>query len=239
MNASRPLAVSLVTAALAAAFCGAVQAQVRITEVAPWSSSIAAVGADWFEVTNFGSTAVSLSGWKMDDNSYAFTSAVALNGASGWDLTLAPSESAIFIEGTSATATSFVTNWFSGSAPAGFKIGFYAGSGVGLSSAGDGVILFDVSSATQARVGFGASPSASPFATFDNAAGLDGSSVTLSTLSVVGVNGAFSVVHGATTEIGSPGVAPIPEPEVYAFALAGLALGGLARRRRARVASAT
>src|SRR5262249_19085463 len=33
-----------------------------ITEVAPWSSGTT-FGADWFEVTNFGATAVNITGW--------------------------------------------------------------------------------------------------------------------------------------------------------------------------------
>ena len=36
----------------------AATAQVRITEVAPWSSGNSAVEADWFELTNLGSNAV-------------------------------------------------------------------------------------------------------------------------------------------------------------------------------------
>ena len=58
----------------------------------------------------------------------------------------------------------------------------------------------------QASVAFGASPSASPFASFDNAAGLTG---TISVLSAAGVNGAFSVADTVSsttvTLVGSPG----------------------------------
>jgi hypothetical protein len=55
--------------------------------------------------------------------------------------------------------------------------------------------------------------------------------VTLSTLSVVGLNGAFVAAAGG--EIGSPGtVGVIPEPGTWALMLAGLAaVGGIARRR--------
>lgn len=223
----KPLNSLCAVALFAAVFAGSAQAQVRITEVAPWSSANSPVGADWFEVTNFGATTQSLAGWKMDDNSFLSSAAVALNGG----ISLAAGESAIFVEGTSVTATAFVTNWFGGTAPAGFKIGTYSGGGVGLSSTADGVILFDASNVQQARVSFGASPTVSPFATFDNSAGLD--VVTLSTLSSVGLNGAFQVV-GGVTEIGSPGVVTaVPEPGVYAMMLAGLMMaGGIARRRR-------
>jgi hypothetical protein len=162
----------------------------------------------------------------MDDSSFSSSVAVALNGG----ISLAAGESAIFVDGTSTTATAFVTNWFGGTAPAGFKIGTYTGSGVGLGTSGDGVILFNASDVEQARISFGTSPAASPFATFDNSAGLN--AVTLATLSSVGLNGAFQVV-GGVTEIGSPGVTAVPEPGVYAMMLAGLMMaGGIARRRR-------
>ena len=219
-----------VVAALAAAFAGSAQAQVRITEVAPWSSTaaISPVGVDWFEITNFGSSSVNLAGWKMDDNSFSSGLAVALNGVS----TLAAGQSAIFLESAGGAAISaFVTDWFNGTAPVGAQIGYYSGSGVGLSQSVDGVILFDSLNVQQAKVSFGASPTG-PYGTFDNSTGLD--NVTLSTLSVVGVHGAFQAPGNTigTVEIGSP--LAVPEPETYAMLLAGLALiGGIARRRKA------
>ena len=51
-----------------------------ITEVAPWSSGNSPLAADWFEVTNFGTSSVSLVGWTMDDNSNSFAVSVPLNG---------------------------------------------------------------------------------------------------------------------------------------------------------------
>lgn len=172
---------------------------IRITEIAPWSSGNSPVGADWFEITNMGTTAVDLTGWKMDDSSAAFGSAVALNGIT----TIAAGETVIFLESSSATiAASFLANWFGGYAPAGLQVGTYTGAGVGLSTGGDGVVLFDASGAVQAAVAFGSSPSAAPYATFDNAAGLNG--VVLSTLSSNGVAGAFTA-WTSLKEIGSPG----------------------------------
>lgn len=55
-------------------------AAVAITGVAPWSSGISPVSADWFELTNKGSSAVYVSGWRMDDSSLSFASARALRG---------------------------------------------------------------------------------------------------------------------------------------------------------------
>jgi len=172
--------------------------KVIISEVSPASSGNSTYEADWFEATNSGSAPVSVSGWKMDDNSNAFANAVALNGVTS----IAPGESVIFVEGDASTAAAFKTAWFGASVPAGLQVGYYSGSGVGLSTGGDAVNLFDGSGARVTGVAFG---SASATATFDNAAGIGGTTLplpTISTLSAVGTNGAFKDAGG---EIGSPG----------------------------------
>jgi uncharacterized protein YjiK/2',3'-cyclic-nucleotide 2'-phosphodiesterase (5'-nucleotidase family) len=170
-----------------------------ISEVAPWSSGNSPVGADWFEVTNGGTIAVDITGWKMDDGSASFGSAAALS-----DITsIAAGESVIFIESSDPAATSaaFVSTWFGANAPAGLQIGSYSGSGLGLSTGGDGVILFDESGTLKAKVTFGPSSTA-PYQSFNNAAGEDGGPIP--DLSEVGTNGAF-IAAGDTAEIGSPG----------------------------------
>ncbi|HOS45355.1 MAG TPA: lamin tail domain-containing protein, partial [Paludibacter sp.] len=45
-------------------------AQIRITEV--MSQSGTGGTEDWFELTNFGTTSVDITGWKMDDNSFDY-----------------------------------------------------------------------------------------------------------------------------------------------------------------------
>jgi hypothetical protein len=205
-------------------------AEVRITEVAPWSSGNSPVAADWFELTNTGATTVSIAGWKVDDNSNSFGAAVALRGISS----IAPGQSVIFVEGTangSGDATldaNFLQDWFGAHAPAGLAVGNYGGSGIGLSTSGDAVNIYDAGGALQARVSFGASDAVSPFQTFDNAAGAN--DVVLAALSTVGVHGAFLAASSAI-EIGSPGA--VPEPQTIALMLAGLGLvGAVARKRR-------
>ena len=171
-----------------------------ISEVAPWGSGNSLYAADWFEVTNTGAVAANIAGWKVDDNSNSAASAVALNGITS----ISAGESVIFME-TSAPSTTiplFASTWFGSSVPAGLKFGSYTGSGLGLGTGGDTVNLFDGAGVLQAKVVFGASPTVAPFATFDNAAGLD--NATISTLSVAGTNGAFLVSTG-TPAIGSPG----------------------------------
>lgn len=229
MNKLKTSLLAAAAGVLALTATGA-QAQVRITEVAPWGSSTSApvipYATDWFELTNFGSTAVNISGWKMDDNSNSFGTSVALTGITS----IAAGESVIFTE--NAAAASFLSTWFGSSAPAGLQIGTYTGSGVGLSQSGDAVNIYDASNVLQANVVFGASDSTSPYQTFDNAAGLN--NTTISQLSVASVNGAFAAANHAI-EIGSPGtIAAVPEPESYALALLALGLFGAMAHKRQR-----
>ncbi|WP_187830015.1 SdiA-regulated domain-containing protein [Siccirubricoccus phaeus] len=189
--------------------------RVFISEVAPWSSGDSPVGADWFEVTNGTGFDLDITGWKMDDSSGSPAAAVALNGIT----TIAAGESVIFLEtdDPEATIAAFIDTWFGGTAPAGLQIGTYSGSGVGLSTDGDAVHLYDASNALRASLTFGASPEAAPFGTFDNAAGLNAATVTQ--LAAAGTDGAFAA-PGDATAIGSPGaVAAAEEPTGPAFTL--------------------
>ena len=195
--------------------------QLIISEVAPWSSGSGgpASGAnslrvDWVEVTNIGTAAVNLTGWKLDDNSNSFGSAVPLFGITS----IAPGESVIFLEtadtnpATLATkSAAFKSLWFGANPPANLQIGGYSGAGVGLSTAADAVNLFNAAGAVQARVDFAASPAGPSFPTFDNAAGLN--NVVISNLAVVGVNGAFAAANDAN-EKGSPGTIGAPATPV-------------------------
>ena len=173
---------------------------ITITEVAPWSSGNGPVSADSFELTDNGSTAVNISGWRVDDSSATFAAALALTGVTS----IAPGESVIFLESaTPATATAlFRTVWFGTPPPSSLQVGTYSGSGIGLSTGGDAVNIYDGAGVIQASVTFGASPAGPSFPTFDNAARLN--NTTISQLSVVGVNGAF-VPPGDAAAIGSPG----------------------------------
>jgi len=172
----------------------------RVTEVAPWSSGNSPVGADWFEVTNVGARAANIAGWKVDDSSESPAAALALGGITS----IAPGESVIFIETANlpAARTAFLNNWFGANPPAALQIGNYSGSGIGLSTGGDAVNLYDSGNTRRVNVAFGTSPGSAPFATFDNKLGLN--VATLAALSVVGTNGAF-VAANSPTEIGSPG----------------------------------
>src|SRR5262245_48595658 len=164
MHAVRNTLLAASTALLAAAAVPSHSA-ILITEVAPWSSGNGPVGADWFELTNRGPAAVTITGWKMDDNSNSSGAAVALNGITS----IGAGESVIFLESSSPAtiAATFKNAWFGSNPPAGLQIGTYSGSGVGLSTDGDAVNIYNGSNVLQARVTFGASDTTAPFQTFD------------------------------------------------------------------------
>ena len=172
----------------------------RITEVAPWSSGNSAIAADWFELTNTGTTALDITGWKMNDSAASFGSAGPLNGITS----IAAGESVIFVDG-SAKPSVFNAHWFGSNVPSGFQIGYYGGPG--LSTGGDSVTIYDAGGTLRCRVDFGAStPAPGPYQTFDNTAGLNNALIT--TLSTLGANGAFTP-FATTNEVGSPGTATL------------------------------
>ena len=117
-----------------------------VSEVHPTGSSNPAYAADWFEMTNTGTTAANITGWKMDDNSNAFGSAVALRGVT----LIPPGKSAIFFEGradgsTDATIKADLLHRLvrHRDTAAGRAHRRVRRSGVGLGSGGDAVNLFD------------------------------------------------------------------------------------------------
>ncbi|MCX6840025.1 MAG: lamin tail domain-containing protein [Verrucomicrobia bacterium] len=184
----------------------------RITEVAAWGSGNGNYLADWFEVTNTGARAVDITGWKIDDSSESPAAALSLTGITS----IAPGESVIFLETATplTTLATFRSTWFSTTPPPALQVGSYTGTGAGLSTGGDAVVLYDGNNVRQAKVFFAGSPLATPFATFDNSVGAD--NVSLATLSVVGTNGAFVALTDAD-EIGSPGIRN--QPPVLASSL--------------------
>jgi hypothetical protein len=222
------------------ALASSASAAIIISEVDPSGSSSTSntYNADWFELTNTGLSAQDITGWKIDDNSHAFGSAVALRGVTS----IAPGQSVVFVEGSAdgtgdtTLDSNFESFWFGNSVPAGFTIGNYGGAGVGLSQTADEVNIYNAGGTEVVGVGFGVS---STGISFDNAAGLGNSTqpdTIIAIPSVVGIDGAFSsanVVAGQPNEIGSPGViAAVPEPT--SFALVCLGAGVIAVSRTAR-----
>jgi hypothetical protein len=239
-DVTRTMKKLILAGSLAILFAGSTQAAIIISEVDPSGSSATnnTYNADWFELTNTGATAQDITGWKMDDNSHAFASAVGLRGVTS----IAPGQSVVFVEGTAdgstdATIDSNFTNfWFGSNVPAGFTIGNYGGTSVGLSQTADEVNIYNSAGTEITGVGFGATALG---VTLDNSAGVGSSTQPdpiISTNSVAGVNGAFNsanFVGTAVAEIGSPGVAAVPEPASCALAMIGMAgMFFFARRNR-------
>lgn len=222
------LAQSALFAAVVAAAVVPAHAAIVITEVSPYASGNSPYAADWFELTNTGTSAVTISGWKMDDNSNSFGASVALNGISS----IGAGKSVVFFESNASGSNAagikaaFINAWFNGNAPVGFQIGNYGGSGVGLSTGGDAVNIFNGAGALQAKVTFGASSTGT---TFDNG-GAFLNNAALSQLSVAGQRGAFNAFSYG--DVGSPGA--VPEPETYALMLAGLVGVAVAAKRRSK-----
>ena len=107
--------------------------------------------------------------------------------------------------------------------PTALQVGTYSGSGVGLSTGGDAVNLFDAANVRQAKVTFGASPPVAPFGTFDNTALDDNTAITLQ--SAVGTNGAFAAANSAV-EVGSPGVVNVTITPSVTGGVGGSVTGG-------------
>jgi Lamin Tail Domain len=244
----------LVAGALVAAAHSA-SAAVIVSEVDPFGSNGSdGYSADWFELTNTGTSAVNIAGWTMVDNHAASNSttpyvagatisignvstskpAAALTLANG-STTLAAGQSAIFLEspnsGAASTAltSSFETAWFGTNTPANLLVGTYndaSAANFGLSQSGDMVNVFSGStgSATLEASVAFGNDAGSPIGTFENDMGLN--DTTLTTQSVAGVNGAF--VSASGLEIGSPGtVSAVPLPDSVVLLLSGLGAFGL------------
>jgi hypothetical protein len=169
---------------------------------------------------------VDITGWRIDDSSATFASAAALTGVTS----IAAGQSIVFFEGeadpglTAAIAANLASAWFGPAVPAGFTTGSYTGSGLGFSSNGDGVAIFNAGGILVTSVNFGPATAGT---SFDNAAGLTGA---IATLSQIGINGSFTSFTGG--EIGSPGtISAVPEPHSLAL-LAVIGMGVVTRHRR-------
>ena len=175
---------------------------------------------DWFEVTNYGSSDVDITGWRMDDSSFSFGASVALQGITS----IAAGQSVIFVEGNAAGVAGFTSFW---GGLSGVSVGYYSGPGVGFSSSGDGVVLYNASGTeTTARATFGAATTGSSFY-FDLAPNNVG---IVSTVGTIGTQLTFATT-GTPVNIGSLGTAiAIPAPGAVALLAAA---GTVSRRRRA------
>jgi len=220
----KSLSSLLITTTLVAISSSAL-ADLRITEVMSSSAGTPTATGDFFEVTNYGSSAISVTGWKMDDNTFAIGNAVALSGITS----IGAGESVIFIESAAGVAVnSFKTFW---GGLTGVQVGYYSGSGVSLGSGGDSVILFNAAAAEATRVSFPAATAGKTFYWgYNPITGVVDPSYN-GNVSVVGTIGAQVTVtsSGDTGSLGTAiGTAAVPAPGAVAL----LGLAGLVARRR-------
>lgn len=163
--------------------------------------------ADWFELTNLGTTDVDITGWKMDDNSFALATAYALNGVTS----IPAGKSVIFLESSSAVTdiATFKTFWGLND---NVLIGTYTGSQISLGSGGDGVIIFDATGTEVNRVSFGAATTGSTFYWVYKADFTVETNATISLEGTVsGVTASQITIKSANSlnNIGSPGTAVV------------------------------
>ncbi|MBK9137308.1 MAG: immunoglobulin domain-containing protein [Verrucomicrobia bacterium] len=156
---------------------------------------------DWWELTNLDDFAVNLRGYRFDDSSATLTAAFTVKD----DLFIEPGESVIWVE--TMTADAFRQWWGADHLPANLKIITYSGPGLGLSSAGDAINVWNAAAADDAdKVTSEVFSTATAGVSF----GYNPDSGIFGDLSVAGVFGAF--VAAELGDIGSPGWIRNPPP---------------------------
>ena len=111
-----------------------------VTEIMANSNDAdAAVNADWFEITNYGTTSINLGGFSWDDNTNVAGSSVfpAIN--------VAPGEAVVVWAGTAANEAAFRTRWIMHPSTQVVVSSQLTGAFQNLSSSADAVVLYDTS----------------------------------------------------------------------------------------------
>ena len=86
----------MITAVLTATSALTLEAQsLLITEVCSAGSGNGTYAADWFEVTNFSTSPIDITGWKVDDHSQSPAASVALVGVTS----IEAGQSVVFLRG--------------------------------------------------------------------------------------------------------------------------------------------
>ena len=126
------------------------RAQLVITEAMSHAATnlgpfVVPQNSDWWELSNFGNTAIDLTGYRWNDNGGGILGA---DSAPFVGLTIGAGESVIFVEsGNTATEAAF-REWWGAQLPASTQIRFYSGNGLG--NGGDGIRLWSPTATTDA-----------------------------------------------------------------------------------------
>ncbi len=153
-------------------------------------------GPDFWELTNFGTNAVDLTGFRFNDSDAVLDGdSVTLGG-----VIIGPGESIIFAQDNTLINTrDLFTNWWGAeNLPANLQVVFYGGNG--QSSSGDSIVLWDATATANDdyldRADYGEAIRCQTFTYNTNTAAFG-------ILSSNGVNGAFTAFTSA--DVGSPG----------------------------------
>lgn len=178
-------------------------AQLAITETMSSASTnlgpaLVEQGPDFWELSNFGGSAIDLSGYRFNDADATLggdANATTLQG-----ITIAPGESIILVQSGTTVVTnreSFIAWWGETNVPENLQVLFYSGNG--QSSSGDSIVLWDATATSDAdyldRADFGEAVRGRSFIYDTN--GVHGM------LSTNGQRNAFKAV--AADDEGSPG----------------------------------
>lgn len=133
----------------------AAPAQLAITETLSSASTnlgVAVVeqGPDYWELSNFGSSAIDLSGYRFNDADA--TLGGDANSSTLQGITIAPGESIVLVQSGTTVVTdrdSFIAWWGATNVPANLQVLFYSGNG--QSSSGDSIVLWDATATSDAE----------------------------------------------------------------------------------------
>lgn len=165
---------------------------VRITEVMSSEALVTPPNADWWELTNFDTEPVDLSGWRFNDaeGDLETNSFVIPNG-----IVIQPGESIIFVENLSAEQ---FRSWWEPELPSALQIVTYVGEELSFASTGDALRLWTTdTNSIFAQVNFGQADVGVSF-------GYDPAAQEFGEKSTNGVNGAF-VAAATGLDVASPG----------------------------------
>lgn len=162
--------------------------KIVVSEIMPGSNA-SSWNADWFEIYNYGDTAVDLAGMSWDDES-------GISGTSTFPaITIAPGEAVVVWDDVAANEDSLLVSWklYPGSVQV-ISTDELTGSFPSLSQNGDGVYLFDAAGIELTKSEY-ISGTAGYSIEFDTTGTSLGDAVD-------GVNGAYTSLNG---DVGSPG----------------------------------
>jgi hypothetical protein len=162
--------------------------KIVVSEIMPGSNA-STWNADWFEIYNYGDTAVDLAGMTWDDES-------GISGTSTFpSVTVAPGEAVVVWDDVAANEDSLLVSWklYPGSVQV-ISTDELTGSFPSLSQNGDGVYLFDAAGIELTKSEY-ISGTAGYSIEFDTTGASLGDAVD-------GVNGAYTSLNG---DVGSPG----------------------------------